>query len=57
MSVFVVKASVKEIAISTWGIFKGTFPMTLAMVLFLVVIVFFPYLSIALLKSSRWSWW
>jgi tripartite ATP-independent transporter DctM subunit len=57
MSVFVVKASVKEIAISTWGIFKGTFPMTLAMVLFLAHLVFFPGLSIALLKSSGWSWW
>jgi len=57
MSVFVVKASVKEIAISTWGIFKGTFPMTLAMCLFLVHIVVFPYLSIALLNNSSWSWW
>jgi tripartite ATP-independent transporter DctM subunit len=57
MSVFVVKASVKEIAISTWGIFKGTFPMTLAMSLFLLHIVVFPYLSIALLNSSSWSWW
>ncbi len=57
MSVFVVKASVKEIAINTWGIFKGTFPMTLAMVIFLITIVFFPYLSTSLLKSSGWSWW
>lgn len=56
MSVFVVKANLGDERISTWQIFTGTMPMTITMALFLLVVVFFPSLSLLLLKQS-WSWW
>lgn len=57
VSVFVVKANLGKTAISTWQIFMGTMPMTLTMVAFLAIVVLFPWLSLALLRSSGWSWW
>jgi TRAP-type C4-dicarboxylate transport system permease large subunit len=56
MSVFVVKASLSDPEIKTWDIFKGTMPMTITMVLFLLVNVFFPSIALALLGRS-WTWW
>ncbi|HVZ53745.1 MAG TPA: TRAP transporter large permease subunit [Pseudolabrys sp.] len=56
MSVFVVKANLGAADITTWRIFMGTMPMTITMSLFLLVVVFFPSLSLVLLGKS-WSWW
>jgi tripartite ATP-independent transporter DctM subunit len=56
MSAFVVKANLNDPEISTWQIFKGTMPMTVTMVLFLLIVVFFPSISLVLLGRS-WSWW
>jgi tripartite ATP-independent transporter DctM subunit len=56
MSVFVVKASLSDPQIKTWDIFKGTMPMTITMVLFLLANVFFPSIALSLLGRS-WSWW
>jgi len=57
ISVFVVKANLADQAVTTWQIFKGTIPMTLTMLIFLVVLVFFPRLSLVLVGNSGWSWW
>jgi TRAP-type mannitol/chloroaromatic compound transport system permease large subunit len=54
--VFVVKASLSDPEIKTWDIFKGTMPMTITMVLFLLANVFFPSIALSLLGRS-WSWW
>lgn len=56
MSVFVVKANLGSAKITTWQIFMGTMPMTITMGLFLLVVTFFPSISLALLGRS-WSWW
>lgn len=56
MSAFVVKANLGNAKITTWQIFMGTMPMTITMGLFLLVVTFFPSLSLALLGQS-WSWW
>jgi tripartite ATP-independent transporter DctM subunit len=56
MSAFVVKANLGDDRISTWQIFMGTMPMTITMGLFLLVVVFFPSISLLLLGRS-WSWW
>jgi C4-dicarboxylate transporter, DctM subunit len=56
MSAFVVKANLNDPHISTWQIFEGTMPMTITMTLFLVLVVLFPSISLALLGRS-WSWW
>jgi C4-dicarboxylate transporter, DctM subunit len=56
MSAFVVKANLGDRRISTWQIFAGTMPMTITMALFLLVVVFFPSISLVLLGRS-WSWW
>lgn len=56
MSAFVVKANLGDAKITTWQIFMGTMPMTLTMGLFLLVVVFFPSLSLLLLGRS-WTWW
>ena len=56
MSVFVVKANLGDAKITTWQIFMGTMPMTITMGLFLLVVTFFPSISLALLGRS-WSWW
>ncbi|MGE0062175.1 MAG: TRAP transporter large permease [Xanthobacteraceae bacterium] len=56
MSAFVVKANLNDPEVRTWDIFKGTMPMTITMVLFLLVIVIFPSISLALLGRS-WRWW
>jgi len=55
--VFVVKANLADQAVTTWQIFRGTIPMTLTMLIFLVVLVFFPRLSLVLVGNSGWSWW
>lgn len=57
MSVFVVKANLGNIKISTWQIFMGTMPMTITMALFLLVVVFFPWLSLVLIGKGSWNWW
>ena len=56
MSAFVVKANLGNAKITTWQIFMGTMPMTITMGLFLLVVTFFPSISLALLGRS-WSWW
>jgi C4-dicarboxylate transporter DctM subunit len=56
VAVFVVKANVGDAPITTWQIFMGTMPMTITMSLFLVLVVLFPWLSLALVGIS-WSWW
>jgi tripartite ATP-independent transporter DctM subunit len=56
MSAFVVKANLNDPQVSTWQIFKGTMPMTITMVAFLVLVVLFPSISLTLLGRS-WSWW
>ena len=56
MSVFVVKANLGDTETTTWQIFMGTMPFTITMTLFLLVVVFFPELSLVLLGQS-WSWW
>jgi TRAP-type mannitol/chloroaromatic compound transport system permease large subunit len=56
MSAFVVKANLNDPQVSTWQIFRGTMPMTITMVLFLVLVVLFPSISLVLLGRS-WSWW
>ena len=57
IAVFVVKANLEDQSISPWQIFMGTMPLTLTMVAVLVICVIFPWLSLALLSSSNWSWW
>jgi len=56
MSAFVVKANLGDSKITTWQIFMGTMPMTITMAIFLLLVVFFPSLSLVLLGRS-WSWW
>jgi C4-dicarboxylate transporter DctM subunit len=56
MSAFVVKANLNDPEVTTWQIFKGTMPMTITMVLFLLIVVLFPSISLVLLGRS-WSWW
>lgn len=56
MSAFVVKANLGGAKITTWQIFMGTMPMTITMGLFLLVVVFFPSISLVLIGRS-WSWW
>lgn len=56
MAAFVVKANLRDERITTWEIFMGTMPMTLTMGVFLLIVVFFPSLSLVLLGRS-WSWW
>jgi len=56
MSAFVVKANLGDAKITTWQIFMGTMPMTITMSLFLLIVVFFPSISLLLLGRS-WSWW
>jgi tripartite ATP-independent transporter DctM subunit len=56
MSAFVVKANLGDAKITTWQIFMGTMPMTITMALFLLLVVFFPSISLVLLGQS-WSWW
>lgn len=57
VSVFVVKANLGKSPLTAWQIFMGTMPMTLTMAAFLAIVVLFPWLSLALLRSSGWSWW
>jgi C4-dicarboxylate transporter, DctM subunit len=57
MSVFVVKANLGNLNMSTWQIFMGTMPMTITMMLFLLVVVFFPWLSLVLIGKGNWNWW
>jgi TRAP-type C4-dicarboxylate transport system permease large subunit len=57
VAVFVVKANLDDQRITAWQIFKGTFPMTITMVLVLVVCVLFPWLSLVLIGRSNWNWW
>jgi TRAP-type C4-dicarboxylate transport system permease large subunit len=56
LAVFVVKANLEDQRITTWDIFKGTTPMTLAMVTVLVLCVIFPWLPLSLV-GQKWSWW
>jgi C4-dicarboxylate transporter, DctM subunit len=56
LAVFVVKANLEDQSITTWDIFKGTMPMTLAMVAVLVICVMFPSLALWLV-GQKWSWW
>lgn len=56
MSAFVVKANLGDAKITTWQIFMGTMPMTITMVIFLLLVVFFPSITLVLLGRS-WSWW
>ena len=56
LSAFVVKANLGDANITTWQIFTGTMPMTITMGLFLLLVVFFPSVSLVLLGRS-WSWW
>ena len=57
LSVFVVKANLADQSITAWQIFKGTMPMTVTMMLFLVVVVLFPWLSLVLVGNQNWNWW
>lgn len=57
LSVFVVKANLADQSITAWQIFKGAMPMTITMMLFLVVVVLFPRLSLVLVGGANWSWW
>lgn len=57
VAVFVVKANLDDAKITTWQIFMGTMPMTLTMTLFLLVVVLFPWLALALVGNSGWNWW
>jgi C4-dicarboxylate transporter DctM subunit len=57
IAVFVVKANLEDQRISAWQIFSGTGPMTLTMVFVLVICVLFPWLALALVGDSGWSWW
>lgn len=56
ISVYVVKANLSEYDTSAWNLFRGTMPMTLTMAAFLLLLVFFPWLSLVLLGQS-WNWW
>jgi len=56
MAVFVVKANLRDSKITTWQIFMGTMPMTITMSIFLLLVVFFPSISLVLLGRS-WTWW
>ena len=56
MAVFVVKANLRDSKITTWQIFMGTMPMTITMSIFLLLVVFFPSISLVLLGRS-WNWW
>jgi tripartite ATP-independent transporter DctM subunit len=57
IAVFVVKANLHDQRITTWQIFSGTGPMTLTMFMVLVICVLFPWLALALVGNSGWSWW
>jgi TRAP-type C4-dicarboxylate transport system permease large subunit len=57
IAVFVVKANLDDQRISAWQIFVGTAPMTLTMLVVLVICVLFPWLALALVGGSGWSWW
>lgn len=57
ISVFVAKANLEDQSISAWRIFMGTMPMTLTMVVFLVIVTAFPWLSLVLVGNSDWTWW
>lgn len=57
LAVFVVKANLEDRNVSTWDIFMGTMPMTLTMVAVLLLCVLFPWLALALVSGSGWSWW
>jgi C4-dicarboxylate transporter DctM subunit len=57
VAIFVVKANLDDQRITPWQIFKGTFPMTLTMVVVLALCVFFPWLSLVLVGGSQWTWW
>ena len=56
MSVFVVRANLGETDTTTWQMFMGTMPMTITMTIFLLLVVFFPWLSLVLVGQS-WTWW
>ena len=56
MSVFVVRANLGETDATTWQMFMGTMPMTITMTIFLLLVVFFPWLSLVLVGQS-WTWW
>ena len=56
MSVFVVRANLGETDVTTWQMFMGTMPMTITMTIFLLLVVFFPWLSLVLVGQS-WTWW
>ncbi len=56
MSVFVVRANLGETDTTTWQMFMGTMPMTITMTIFLLLVVFFPGLSLVLVGQS-WTWW
>jgi C4-dicarboxylate transporter, DctM subunit len=56
VSVFVVKANLRDQSISTWQIFMGAMPMTLTMCVMLVICVLFPALSLSLI-GQKWNWW
>jgi tripartite ATP-independent transporter DctM subunit len=57
IAVFVVKANLEDQRITAWQIFSGTGPMTLTMAAVLVICVLFPWLALALVGNSGWSWW
>ena len=57
MSVFVVKANLGNARITTWQIFRSTMPMTITMTMFLLVVVFFPWLSLVLIGKVNRNWW
>jgi tripartite ATP-independent transporter DctM subunit len=57
IAVFVVKANLEDQRITAWQIFSGTGPMTLTMFMVLVICVLFPWLALALVGNSGWSWW
>jgi tripartite ATP-independent transporter DctM subunit len=57
IAVYVVKANLDDQSITPWQIFKGTFPMTITMVIVLAICVFFPWLSLVLVGRANWNWW
>jgi len=57
VSVFVVKANLGDAPITTWKIFMGTMPMTITMVITLIVLTLFPWISLVLVGKGSWSWW
>lgn len=57
VSVFVVKANLGDAPITTWRIFMGTMPMTITMVVTLIVLTLFPWISLFLVGKGGWSWW